>query len=197
MEMEMKLTHKTLIKSLACAALLAAGQAQAAMVQFTVDGVIDTAIIGNVFGLAAGNTITASGVFNDNSFITSSSGSYIDFSTIENNMNIAFGLNTSFTDADETLGGALMLFDNSGAFNGIEYGSMFTPAFDSWGALSSSSDFSGTNEFGDTTVTGNWTNSYAVTAVPVPAAVWLFSTGTVFLAGFARRQSQLKNNNCL
>jgi len=195
MKMEVKLTYKLLIKSLACMALLTAGQAQAALVQFTVEGEITFASEGNGFGLSTGTTISASGVFNDDSFIASSSGSYIDFSTIENNMSIVFG-DYTYTDIMETYNGAHMLFDNSGVFNGIEYGAIDLPAFDSWGALSSSSDFSGTNNLGDTTVTGNWTNSYAVSAVPVPAAVWLFSTGSVFLVGFARRQSRLKNHNC-
>ncbi|VAW61304.1 hypothetical protein MNBD_GAMMA10-2057, partial [hydrothermal vent metagenome] len=44
-------------------------------------------------------------------------------------------------------------------------------------------------DFTGTGIAGNWIlDSYQVTAVPVPAAVWLFASGMLLLGGIARRR---------
>jgi hypothetical protein len=50
----------------------------------------------------------------------------------------------------------------------------------SWSALVVGGPFNG--------VTGNWTITGVVSAVPVPAAAWLFGSGLLGLVGVARRR---------
>ncbi len=189
-------TKKTVSRSILCLLILAAGSAQAAMVNFTLTGQITIADANNPFGVAVGNEVTAAGVFDDSQYledISLAAGiTYIDFSTTYNNMNITIG-DISYSDSDDILGGPYMYFLN-GALDGLSYRAI---------TANHSFSSSGENDFAfnggvpdatiidefvaNTYIQGNWTaSSYTVTAVPVPAATWLFGSGLVFLSGFIR-----------
>ena len=189
----MRLTKKTAIKSIICMTLLTVSQAQAALINFTVDAQIGSAPAGNSFGLTVGDIITASGQFDDSTMLTGAFGDYFDFTSPVNNMSISFG-NTDYTDAMEKDGGALMYFSN-GIFDGISYVAAIDPTipeFLSNGLVGGPFDVSGTDYTGY--VDGTWqVGSYsAVSAVPVPAAIWLFGSGLIGLAGIGRRKNQIK-----
>lgn len=182
--MKIKLTNKTAIKSLICMTLLTASQAQAALVDFTVDAQIHSAAVGNSFGLMSGDIITASGQFDDSAIALG----VIDFTTSFNNMSISFG-NTTYTDEMDVLGGASMYFTAAGVFDGIDYLSILeNPGFEANGFVGGPFDVTGYDSTGY--VDGTWqVDSYsAVSAVPVPAAIWLFGSGLIGLAGIGRRK---------
>ena len=186
--MKIRLTNKTAIKSLICMALLTASQAQAALINFTVDAQIHSAAVGNSFDLSVGDIITASGQFDDSSI----SAGVIDFTSTFNNMSISFG-NTVYTDEMDVVGGANMFLTADGIFDGISYLSILaSPGFESNGFVNGPFDVVGNDSAGF--VDGTWqVGSYsAVSAVPVPAAIWLFGSGLIGLAGIGRRKSQYK-----
>jgi hypothetical protein len=160
--------------------LFGAVNVHAAPVSFTLYGEISTANSSNPFNLSAGNTVFVAGVFDDSPI--GSGLVFIDFSTPYNNMEITIG-NTIYTDAMDTIGGASLYFFD-GIFDGLDYEAS-DGTFDSWGYLGASQpDFTGTD------IEGNWiASSFEVTAVPLPAAVWLFGSGLVFLASIFRRRS--------
>jgi len=186
--MNIKLTKKTAIKSLICMILLTVNQAQAALVNFTVDAQIHDAAVGNSFGLLVGDIITASGQFDDSAIASG----VIDFTTSFNNMSILFG-NTLYTDEMDVEGGAAMFFTAEGIFDGISYLSVLeSPGFESNGFVNGPFDVSGYDNTG--LVDGTWqVGSYSsISAVPVPAAIWLFGSGLIGLAGIGRRKNQRK-----
>ena len=166
-----------IIKTIAASflALLFAGSAQAALVNFEITGTVETAAADNSFGLLVGNTITASGVFDDIA-LTAGTG-VIDFSTAYNNMTITAGTAT-YTDSTELFGGAYMELIN-GELDSLDYSSIAND-FDS-GFLSFWSGNLG--EFD-----GSWNTAVSISSVPVPAAVWLFGSGLLALVGLSRRK---------
>lgn len=192
--MKIKLTKKTACNSLIFMTLLAATQAQAALVDFSVSGQINASTEGNPWGLSVDDMFTASGQFDDSNIASG----IIDFTSAINNMSITFG-NTVYTGYTEVLGGANMYFTASGVFDGIDYLSISSdPGFTSSGYAGSLTDVYG--EYNVTTdlngnvvaasyVDGTWdVNSYtsAPAVVPVPAAIWLFASGLIGLAGIGR-----------
>lgn len=161
----------------------------AAYVDFTINGTVTTSLpIGKVKGtdvyygdLLAGDTVTVVGSF-DNSALAGDGSGMIDFSSGSGN---SFTINAgtlTFTEANDEIlapyidlhaGGVLYDF-TFGAVAGIngapaDFNSFFT-------------DFDAGTNF-----SGNW-NGITVSAVPVPAAVWLFGSGILGLAGLARRK---------
>jgi len=189
-KMKIKLTHKTAIKSLICATLLTASQAQAALVNFSVNGTINQAASENSWGLEVGDLFTASGQFDDSIFTldTDDSTKIFDFTSSTNNMTISFG-STVYTDIMDVLDGANMFLTASGAFDGISYLSdSVAPGFESTGFVGGQYDVTGTDSAGF--VDGTWDSaSYTqVAAVPVPAAIWLFGSGLLGLVGIGRRK---------
>ena len=189
-KMKIKLTHKTAIKSLICATLLTASQAQAVLVNFSVNGTINAAASENSWGLEVGNLFTASGQFDDSIFTLDTDGStkIFDFTSSTNNMTISFG-STVYTDEMDVFDGANMFLTASGAFDGISYLSdSVNPEFESTGFVGGLYDVTGTDSAGY--VDGTWdAGSYTqVAAVPVPAAIWLFGSGLLGLAGIGRRK---------
>ena len=185
-EMKMKITYTTVIKALTCTALLSTNPVQAAMVQFSLDGAITSATNPNIFNVAVNDIVTVTGLFDDN--IIGSGLTVVDFSTSYNNMLISIG-NTDFTDAMDVFGGANMYFVD-GAFDGIDYAAIDT-SFDSWGVIGGIPGF---EDFTGNGIAGNWNagSFQTVSAVPVPAAIWLFGSGLALLAGFSRRNKQLR-----
>jgi len=193
--MKIKLTKKTAIKSLICMTLLTVSQAQAALFDFSVNGQIGAAAAENSWGLSVGDIFTASGQFDDSVFSTVDDGTgtkIFDFTSPTNNMTITFG-NTLYTDGMDVFGGANMFLTAAGAFDGISYlSTLADPGFESTGFVGGPFDVSGTDSTGFTD--GTWdVDSYAqVAAVPVPAAIWLFGSGLIGLAGIGRRKNQYK-----
>jgi len=176
---------KQIVSSFFCLAVLTASQAQSAIVQFSINGEITDAY-SNPFGLSTGDLISATGVFDDSS-ISAAGVSYVDFSLSYNNMVIEVG-SVNYTDELDLLGGASLYFSD-GILDGMDYEAI-SGSFDSWGYFGQV-DYYGValEDFTGTGIAGNWIlDSYQVTAVPVPAAVWLFASGMLLLGGIARRR---------
>ena len=166
--------------------------ANAAMVNFSLSGEITVANPGNPYNVSIGDLMTASGVFDDIDIGGAGSGeTYIDFSTDFNNMEIIIG-NTTYTDIMDNFGGGFLIYTD-GVFSGIDY-SDSAGTLDSFGIIGQTSttgvllaDIIGRD------IQGNWDkNSFTVTtdvsSIPVPAAVWLFGSGLVCLAGMLKRR---------
>ncbi|HEY9202134.1 MAG TPA: VPLPA-CTERM sorting domain-containing protein [Gammaproteobacteria bacterium] len=153
---------------------LIAGTAQAAQVNFQLTGYVDYVGPANPFSLSTGDSIYASGTFDDSTLLSGTG--VIDFSGAGNDMTITVG-SMALTDEMDIFGGAnLSLF--MGDFDSLDY-STGDGTFDSF--LDSF--------IGDGSLTGTWvTSSFEVTPVPLPAAVWLFGMGLLSLAGFARKR---------
>lgn len=146
----------------------------AAIVNFTLMGGITYADTANEFTLSMGDTIYASGQLDD-SLITDGE-IYIDFSTLYNNMGIRVG-NRLYTDELDILGGAHIYFVD-GVFDGLDYAAL-DYSYDSWGYLGQiDSAGNALPDFTGNGIEGNWNaSSFTMTAVPVPAALWLFISG--------------------
>ena len=164
--------------------LVCAGGAQAALVNFTLSGTVDGSF-GNPYGLNLGDTITASGVF-DNSAISSSPYTvYFDQSHSGNTLSITAGslvLDQTQDDAYILGGSPRFEFNSLGNLIGVNFNSL---PFSS-GALSFYAE-----DINFDAVTGVWdANSFSMTPtpVPVPAAVWLLGSGLMSLVGVARRR---------
>lgn len=177
--------RKLTLSSVFCMALLTVNHANAAMVQFSLDGEVTTAASGNTFGLSVGNTVTATGTYDDSVIGTGTV--FVNFSLITNNMQINIG-NTVYTDAMDTISGPSLYFVG-GVFDGLDYEAI-DGTYTSWGVLGGT-DPAGNilEDFTGSGIGGNWiASSFTVTAVPVPAAVWLFTSGMLLLGGIARRK---------
>jgi len=156
--------------------LVCAGGAQAALVNFTLSGTVDGADV-SPYGLNIGDTITASGVF-DNSALSSSPYT-VNFNS-GNTLSITAGSLILNQTQDEG-GSPRFEFDSLGNLIGVNF---YSASFDS-GALT----FFVVD--GDNFATGVWNaSSFSMTTpVPVPAAVWLLGSGLLGLAGVARRRA--------
>lgn len=156
--------------------LIASTGARAALVNFELTGDVQAAI-GNPYGLSVGDTILASGTFDD-SVLMGGTGT-VSFADMTNNMSISVG-SATFTDDMVTVDAQLTL--DNGAFIGLDYTST---EFD--GFVSIISTFTGSND----TLAGSWdAASLQVTPVPVPAALWLMGSGLLGLAGVLRRKQK-------
>ena len=167
---------------------LAMGGAQAAMVNFTVTGEVDSAY-GSPFGLVVGSTITASGTFDDSVISTAPYTVYFDSANSSSNtMTIVAGSYTWNQTQDDSYGSGgypNLVLDGSGNFVGINFHALLLDgsAFDSFSSTFAIND----DAFNE--VNGTWTAStFSMTPVPVPAAVWLFGSGLVGLVGLVRRK---------
>lgn len=173
--------------------LLGMGGVQAAMVNFTVTGSVDSAF-GTTFGLNVGSTITASGTFDDSAMSSSPYTVLFDSAHTGNTMTIVAGsltLNQTQDDSYATGGYPKIVFNNGGNFLGIDFhvGFLDGSAFDSYSSnLPNPSTFA-INDASYNTVAGTWTAStFTVTPVPVPAALWLFGSGLLGLVGLTKRK---------
>lgn len=165
--------------------LVCSGGAQAALVNFTLSGTVDGSF-GSPYGLNIGDTITASGAFDNTAMSSSPYTVYFDQSHSGNTLSISAGtLLLTQTDDDFYLaGGPRLEFNSTGNLTGLSFSSLsFT---------------SGTLGFlvGDLDLaTGAWNaDTFSMTPaapVPVPAAVWLLSSGLMSLAGVARRRKNV------
>ncbi len=151
--------------------LAGAGWIQAAPVNFTLTGTVETADSGNGFGLAVGDTITVTGIFDDNA-LTGVGNENVLFSLGSgNSLNLVAG-SKSFTEIDDInySSGSTppQLYFLNGSFEGFNYGA----EFGAFGYFSSVglSIVTGDDNFYPNRVTGTWTNYTASTAPnPNPA----------------------------
>ena len=163
------------------------GTANAALVNYVITGDVLSGddFAPNVFGLTAGDTITATGIFND-SALTSGSG-FIDFSSGSGNtmtINVGTEIFTAANDTDFGTGGGPSITLSSLSLADFD----FQAFMGSNGAVADfNSNFTSFDDFD--MLVGDWQTDIQITAVPVPAAVWLFGSGLIGLAGVARRKA--------
>lgn len=169
---------------LAFAMLIGVSSAQAALVNYTITGDV---ILGdefgdlNAFGLTEGETITATGVFDD-SVLSSGSGTISFGSGSGNSMTLTVGSQIfNASDDDRFLSGSPSITLEGFGLLDFDY------------LASTPADFSSYfNGFDDGAfLYGEWQTTVTLTPVPVPAAVWLFGSGLVGLLGIARRRQRV------
>jgi len=181
------ITCKVLGKGISRALVLvlaSLGNANAAMVDFTLTGTVDYGdeSAPNAFGLTAGDTITAVGSFDD-SVLSGGSGT-IDFSSSStNSLTIYVGTETFTASNDVGFG--------SGNGPSMTLSSNLLTDFNFYALAGNSGAPADFSSFFDTfddldAMSGTWAGT--LTVVPVPAAVWLFGSGLLGLAGVARRR---------
>jgi hypothetical protein len=174
--------------------LIFSGYAQAALIDFNITGSI--LVPGNV---TAPTTVEATGIFDD-SVLTSGEGTINFFSGSSNTIKIVFDGAVAMTQDNDNrfspTDGAKLVFNNSassigdtlnlasvdwlstvgvndGTYTSVDFGSLLL-------------DFDENNDISGS-LFGSWTAA-TFSPVPVPAAVWLFITGLLGLAGVARRK---------
>jgi len=186
------MTAKSTARVLTTILMLAGlGSAHAALVAFNLTGTVtydDTLNGTNIFGLSAGDPVTATGTFDDSLIggdIVSGSGS-IAVSTITD-LVITVGSQV-FTETDDNGSGQLDIvngtaLDGMGSA-GFVYAGTNPHLFTSDAGTDS---FTGSQDDSSTNIFGVW-HTFTLTPVPVPAAVWLFGSGLLGLAGVARRK---------
>lgn len=165
---------------LGCGLMTPAGAAQ---VDFELYGYVDTATVGNAFGLAENDQVRLSGRFDD-SVLAAGSGTISFGAGSGNNLSLTLGsiTLTEINDIDYDFGTPELLLNNN-AFGG----------FDFW----SEADINGAPVafeayldvfFSGSELSGIWdAGSFNISPVPVPAAVWLFGSGLLALfAGLTR-----------
>lgn len=166
--------------------LLCATTAQAALVNFSLTGYVDGSE--GAYGLDVGDTITASGTFDDSAIFVSPYTVYFDAAHSGNSLTLYAGsLTLSHTQDDYfTVGGSPRFeFDEMGGLTGVN----FYAALPDYSTFESGVDAFILNDADFNFVTGYWDlGSFTMTPVPVPAAVWLMSSGLLGLAGLARRR---------
>ncbi|MCW9003661.1 MAG: VPLPA-CTERM sorting domain-containing protein [Gammaproteobacteria bacterium] len=152
--------------------LLSMSSAKAALVNFEIQG---TVIAGdefgdpNAFNLSSGETIMASGIFDDSVL---SAGMHDVFFGSGNVLSIDVN-GTIFTHADDA---AASLSFTDGVLTDFDF--MVAGSFNS--------NFTQFDDFG--LMFGEWNAVVATSPVPVPAAAWLFGSGLIALVGFVRRK---------
>jgi len=162
------LKRASLVAALFCVSI----GAHAALVNFQLSGDVQAAV-GNPYGLSVGDTILATGTFDD-SVLVGGSGT-ISFADSINNMSIYVG-DTTYTDL--SIVGDAQLTLSASAFVGLDFTSTDNGSF-----VSIVGSFVG----GNNNLAGSWdAASLQMSPVPVPAAAWLMGSGLVALAGFVR-----------
>jgi len=166
---------------IAASTLLLSFGIQAATVGFSVTGDVDDAVgtfSPNDFDLILGDQIFATGSF-DNSSFTGIGAEAISLITVDFTVG-----SQGFNISDDTQGGG---FPQINFQDGVFVGINFDAVFQSFGFFRSSAALGTFDGFDDNfgSISGTWD---ATTYVPVPAALWLFGSGLIGLAGFARRK---------
>lgn len=164
----------------AFAGLLGTGGASAALMNYVVTGdvVIGDEFFANAFGLTAGDTVTATGVFDD-SVLTGGSGTVSFGSGSGNTMTLNIGTATfTAADDDDFLTGSPSLTFSAFSLSDFDFVKSTPDSFNS--------SFLIFDDFGD--MVGQWRSDVSITPVPVPAAAWLFGSGLLGFAGIARRR---------
>jgi len=178
---------KTILLVSIFALSVGAGGVQAALVNFTLDGTVNDDSGGNGFGLTNGDSITATGVFDDSAQTGVGSESVSFGLGSGNSLNLVVG-SESFTqldDVDYDTGNSPTFSFTDGSFTGFNFLATFG-TFGSFSSVNLAFD-AGDDNFNSNFASGTWGN-YSTTVVPVPAAVWLFGSGLIGLVGVARRK---------
>jgi len=164
--------------------------AQAALVTFNLTGSVtydDTGDGSNVFGLSVGDPVTATGTFDDSLIggnIISGSGT-IAVSSIPD-LVITVG-SEIFTASDDNGSGLLTIISGT-VIDGIgPAGFVYSGTNPNLFTSDATETFIGTEDNYNSQIFGTW-NTFTLTPVPVPAAVWLFGSGLLGLVGVARRK---------
>jgi len=186
----MTATYKTATRCIAATALfLVLGSAHAALIAYEINGDV---VFGNdnggpnVFGLNSGDTITATGIFDDSGLSGAGNGTLSFASGSGNTMSISVGTET-FTAANDTRfgtgGGPTIALSSFTTLDDFDFLALV-------GTNGASADFSSFFTSFDNlgTFFGDWQTTISTQVVPVPAAVWLFSSGLIGLVGIARRK---------
>ncbi len=182
---------KSIIRLLTATLLLVVlGSAQATPVSFTLTGAVtydDTGDGSNIFGLPVGGAVTATGSFDDSLIggdIISGNGT-IAVSTITD-LVITVG-SEIFTDLDDNGSGLLTIVNGTVIDGNGPAGFVYAGTNPQLFTSDATETFIGTQSDYSTNIFGTW-NTFNLTPVPVPAAVWLFGSGLLGLAGVARRK---------
>ena len=177
---------KTVLKLVLASLLFGGSVANAALVNFSLEGTVDLADSGNVFGLSSGNTVFASGTFDD-SVLPGTGEVTIALDAVGNSLLLEIGTQT-FTEMDDSYYGTG--FPNLVFTDGIFTSLNFIGQVEAFGFFDSNLGFFEGEDDAFNLITGYWnTSSFTVTPVPVPAAVWLFGSGLLGLVGVARRKT--------
>lgn len=137
----------------------------------------------NAYNLTAGETITATGFFTADLGTSGNETGTVLFATGSGNSMTIDVNGTLLTASDDTgygTGIGPYLTFTSGTLTDFDFQKTSAPAFNS--------SFVYFDDFGD--LFGAW-DSLTLTAVPVPAAVWLFGSGLLGLVGVTRRKTAI------
>lgn len=168
--------------------LVSASSAKASLVSYSITGTVsagDDVFGPNAFNLSTGDTIIASGTFDDSVLAGDGSGTVSFGMGSGNTMTIVnsdanSSINLAASDDDGYAGGGApgLTFGIGTAladFDFLELG-----VFDS--------DFLFFGDSTNSSVIGAWDSNANITVIPVPAAVWLFGSGLLCLAGIVRKK---------
>ena len=180
----MDIIRRACLKLVVVAGLaVAAPVTYAATYSFTIEGTVfaGNEFFANAYNLTAGDIITATGMFTadlgtiglETGIVSFGNGSGNSLSIDLNGTTLTASDDTSFMSAT----GPSLTF-SAGALTDFDFQKTSLPAFNS--------SFLGFDDFDS--MYGEWTST-TLTAVPVPAAAWLFGSGLLGLVGIARRKN--------
>lgn len=181
-------TRKLLaVLAVSVATLFASGFSHAALVSFTITGTVNA----GGGGLVMNDVITATGVFDDSPLNANGSGVILFNSGSGNSLSIDYGGLGTLTAIDDD-----NYLNAPPAFLGPEFTitngllASFNYRTKSGLALQLGSDLLAFDSNGSDGLLGTW-DTGTFSPVPVPAAVWLFGSGLIGLAGVARRKNRI------
>jgi len=181
-------TYKHLARILATFMMFAcaATTTQAAPVNFTLTGDLEAVEAGNPFGLTpctepgttCTDSITATGSFDDSTFDVGFLGNIYQLT----DLNIVVG-SEIFTNSMDFFFGYGEITLEAGIFKALDYSAAADNNGANYNFDSVTIAFNSTDQ-----LNGSWLANSYTTAVPVPAAVWLFGSGLLGLAGIAGKK---------
>lgn len=186
---------KSINKFLAASALLIAGNANAATINFTITGDVTSAT--NYGGLAAFVDTISADITLDDTGLTGIGTEQLFFTGL-NTLDITAGTLTFDESMDSGSNASITFIDGwlTDLNFGAEFGVLGAPEDFNSNLLSVTANRSVTTGNGGNAVTTDYilfaewqATELPIAAVPVPAAAWLFGSGLLGLAGIARRKT--------